>query len=495
MLLTLRIVHLNDSHSMLDRAGQVKTVIDTARQVDPGCLFLVAGDALVGTPWYDVGGKGALDFQVLEAMQPDAYVIGNHDLDGGIHNFLCVLQTLQIPLTVANWQIQGPLAELVNPYVIKTVQGKKVAIIGLSIDPCAYGLPLDAGIAYRVPAMALQDLLPMLKKIEKPDAIIVLSHLGASTDEELAGYFPEVAAFVGGHSHTAIPFPERYTHPNHSVTVVVQAGCKNEYVGLLEVDIIGGKVVNGTRGGLIRITEDIPADPEITAMLSPYQQAMAPYDAVIGKAAENIPLWVEDSPDKPMGNLVAGWIREVTSQMLGQSIDLAILNQTGFRRGLAEGAITKRDVYEAYPFDNGLMVTTLRGIQVQAMLDHLATRGGDPISGITLTLAGDHATDVRIGGQPLLLDKAYRVASNSYLIKSGGSGYTVLSQGADTVDTQWTIRGVIEAAVAATPVIEKPKDAQARIQQPAFQLAEEISMRWGIGDVQPLQATCPCGRP
>ena len=54
-----------------------------ARQ-EPECLFLFAGDALVGTPWYDLGGKGELDLQVMEALKPDACVVGNHDLDEGV---------------------------------------------------------------------------------------------------------------------------------------------------------------------------------------------------------------------------------------------------------------------------------------------------------------------------------------------------------------------------------------------------------------------------
>jgi len=135
MILTLRVLHLNDTHSHLDPAVRVKTIIQAARRVDPEVLVLHAGDAMVGTPWYEVGGKGRLDFQVLEAFDIDAYTVGNHDLDGGVRNLTSALGSRQIPLTVANWQIKGDLRRRVKPFRLRSVRGQTVAIVGLSVDP------------------------------------------------------------------------------------------------------------------------------------------------------------------------------------------------------------------------------------------------------------------------------------------------------------------------------------------------------------------------
>jgi 2',3'-cyclic-nucleotide 2'-phosphodiesterase (5'-nucleotidase family) len=114
---------------------------------------------------------------------------------------------------------------------------------------------------------------------------------------------------------------------------------------------------------------------------------------------------------------------------------------------------------------------------------------------VRFTIDGPRAIDIRMGKQALSPRRSYRVASNSYLIRAGGSGYTVLTQGRDTVEVGMTIRQVLEDAVKATPVIKRLREPEDRIRRVARTLDQDIRAKWGLEAAAVEDQGWPFGRP
>ena len=99
--------------------------VDRARGKQPS-LLLAAGDMIQGNSWANLfRGKSSID--VMNAMKFDAMVVGNHEFDFGPKVLKERMAQARFPMLGAN--VKGFPA--LKPYVIKNLQGVRIAIIGV----------------------------------------------------------------------------------------------------------------------------------------------------------------------------------------------------------------------------------------------------------------------------------------------------------------------------------------------------------------------------
>ena len=128
--------------------------------------------------------------------------------------------------------------------------------------------------------------------------------------------------------------------------------------------------------------------------------------------------------------------------------DFAIQNGGGIRADLPAGSITKKMVYDILPFDNSVVVLTLRGHDVKALFDHIATssgKGGFPqvSKGVRLKIMRmPNRCNVLIEEKPIDNKKTYKVVTNSYLA-SGGDGYRMFLNAIERYDSSMFQRAVL----------------------------------------------------
>jgi 2',3'-cyclic-nucleotide 2'-phosphodiesterase (5'-nucleotidase family) len=131
-------------------------------------------------------------------------------------------------------------------------------------------------------------------------------------------------------------------------------------------------------------------------------------------------------PECSLGSFMADAYLAQANIKFGKKVDIAAMNYGGIRLNSMEpGPITKRKIYELMPFDNILVLLELNGSQLQAFLDHTATRGGWPLAGVIYTIDNKKATDIIIGGEPFDPSKKYILATSDY-VASGGDESNVL---------------------------------------------------------------------
>ena len=125
-----------------------------------------------------------------------------------------------------------------KPYVIKEFNAARIAIIGQAYPytPIANPKHLIPDWQFGIQEQRLQTLVDTLRKEQKVDAVILLSHNGLAVDIKLAARVSGIDVILGGHTHDAIPKPLWVSHPGGK-TCVTNAGSHGKFLGVLDLDI------------------------------------------------------------------------------------------------------------------------------------------------------------------------------------------------------------------------------------------------------------------
>src|SRR6478672_5203057 len=131
----LTILHSNDLHAHLlpddrDNGGFARLATEVRRQKAhcPACLYLNAGDLVQGTPVSTLF-HGTPIYEIANLLGFDASTLGNHDFDYGWRRTEEFIRIAHFPIVSANI-VDKDGKTMARPYVIKTVGGIRVGIIG-----------------------------------------------------------------------------------------------------------------------------------------------------------------------------------------------------------------------------------------------------------------------------------------------------------------------------------------------------------------------------
>jgi 2',3'-cyclic-nucleotide 2'-phosphodiesterase (5'-nucleotidase family) len=159
--------------------------------------------------------------------------------------------------------------------------------------------------------------------------------------------------------------------------------------------------------------------------VSSMQTMLAPYAAnvnqtmntVIGALAQPLE---KKMPESSLGFFMTDAYLYQAEKVFGQKVDLAFMNNGGIRtNGMPAGKITVGSIYELMPFDNLLVLLELSGSQLQALMDHIATRGGWPISGGTYKVVNKKAVEIKVNNTALSPSGKYVIAISDYIANGG----------------------------------------------------------------------------
>lgn len=166
------------------------------------------------------------------------------------------------------------------------------------------------------------------------------------------------------------------------------------------------------------VDAQIESDSVIVNMITPYKNELKKkMDRVLAYTPVDLH---KDGYSAPLCNLVADVTFETVDQLYQQEgkghLDIVLLNHGGLRRTFSIGNLTVGNIYELAPFDNEIYVAQLKGETVKEMVQfYLNATVGHPVAGITAT----SLNDIKIGGEPLDVNKVYNVATNDYLFNGG----------------------------------------------------------------------------
>jgi len=252
----LVILHTNDTHSQIEpmeksvlktsdmggyarRMGQIKQI----RSKEKNVVLVDAGDFSQGTPYFNFF-NGRIEIDGMNRMKYDAVTLGNHEFDNGVDTLAAILKNARFKVISSNYELAAtPLNSIVKPYMVVERGGLRIGIMALDVNPKSLIFEKNyRGIVYVDPVEKANEISELLKKKEKCDVIICLSHLGSDTlksimnDFVIASSTKYIDVIIGGHSHSLIT----NTHVKNAAgknMVIAQMGKSGMYLGEVELEL------------------------------------------------------------------------------------------------------------------------------------------------------------------------------------------------------------------------------------------------------------------
>jgi 2',3'-cyclic-nucleotide 2'-phosphodiesterase (5'-nucleotidase family) len=324
------------------------------------CLYLNAGDLVQGTP-VSTYFHGTPIYEVANLLGLDASSLGNHEFDYGSRRVQEFAKIARYPVLSANVVDAKGASITGKAYVIKTVGGIRVAIIGVVLGDLVNLTSADSVAPFRV--------LPVVETVRKyahelrdqSDLIVVVGHIHDEPEAKaILQQVPEVSVVVAGHTHVAYP---AMMNVDGRVGVLV-----NDYgtqLGRLDLKVdLAAKKLRSAVWTKIPIDAKITPDPEVARAVAKWEGKVSKLvDVPIGEATRRI-------EGKELTTLLERAVAEETGS------DLVFINEGNVRDVLPKGQLLARHVWTIFPFENHIVIGKFKGSQLPKVI--LARGGIDP---------------------------------------------------------------------------------------------------------------------
>jgi 2',3'-cyclic-nucleotide 2'-phosphodiesterase (5'-nucleotidase family) len=433
-------------------ATVIRQIREENRRKQVHTLVLVAGDILQGTPMSTVF-KGEPDIRCLNALGVDAMTVGNHEFDFGLENFLKLKAQAAFPFLSANIVLKANGRLLCQPALgVPLADGVTFTIIGTTTQEL-----LSTTQAENVATMGVLDSVTAVRQIHAQAVaqgpVLLLSHSRQETDRQIARAMPDLVAVVGGHDQVLLsPYGIEGRVP------ILQAFEKGRYLGRLELRIDPlSKKAKLIDAAYIKVTADIPLDPEVAAIVGDYNERLGKqFKEVIGRC--DTFLNGEREHIRYQETNLGDYITDIMRTYTGAQI--AMINAGALRASIKEGPVTVEDVFKAMPYGNELVRVALTGADIQQVLQR-AVRGARVdedggflhVSGLSFDVRGRSAENIRVGAdrRPLDAGALYSVVVPDFLA-SGGDEHLIF-KGKPQIKTGSPLRELIVDTIRQRGVI------------------------------------------
>ncbi|GAB7230174.1 bifunctional UDP-sugar hydrolase/5'-nucleotidase UshA [Vibrio rotiferianus] len=502
------VLHTNDNHGRFweNSKGEYgmaarKTLIESIRAevaANGGeSILLSGGDINTGVPESDMQ-DAVPDFVGMNLLGYDAMAVGNHEFDNSLDVLDMQAELADFPMLAANIYKKDADGKVTGeryfaPYKVFTINGLKVAVIGLTTKDTAKLVNPDnvASIYFEDPQVEIQKTLAEIEANEKVDLVFATTHMGHYQDgnhgSEAAGDVMlarslkegELDAIIGGHSQNPVcmePGTNEYADfkpgddcapDQQNGTYIMQAHEWGKYVGRADFEYYDGKLhladyalipvnlkAKDENGDYQFITEEIKPDATVKSILLPYQQ----------QGQDLLDVKVSATDGKLEGDRTTVRSQQTNlGHLLGEAYrtynlvnaDFGVMNSGGVRDSIQTGDITYRDVLTVQPFGNFVTKATMTGAEVKEYLDVVATKSAGSgayaqLDNIKLSVDCDASdvtiTDINGKGFDLAATYTFSVISFS---AAGGDNYPII----DVESTQMTDASVLREFFVNNPQI------------------------------------------
>jgi 2',3'-cyclic-nucleotide 2'-phosphodiesterase/3'-nucleotidase len=455
----ISVLHTTDLHGHIlptsdydgnpDRGGLARcaTQIRRWQRENPNSILIDVGDVYQGTD-VSLRNKGALMIDLLNHLEYDAWVVGNHEFDWGMECFERVLQQSNMPVLAANMLMEGKLAgefpnakhpfAKIQPFILKEIAGIKIAIIGITTPGMPFWLwpEFTRGLDFRHPVEPVRRAIASAKS-GGADAIVLTGHMGlktrtggddfANTVMALTSEFPELPVFIAGHTHQDLP--SRLTNG----VLFTQADHFGIHVGRVDLlfDRNSKKLLR--REAICELMDNRFSFDQVvlSRAKSHLAESSAAVSEPIGELAET--LRGRSRPGRPsdVERLIGAAIMEMLRER-NVPVDGVMHGTFDDKADLIAGPKTVYDVWNIIPYENYIVTAQLSPEEIKiAMEDVFASHEKRSLLGFELKTEG-RRDDCKIvsmalaNREPLDRNKKYVIAFNSFDARSGGHHFMKL---------------------------------------------------------------------
>ncbi len=403
--------------------AHLATLIKNIRAQRPGALLMDSGDTWQGSGtalW--TKGQDMVDAQKLLGVQ----VMAPHwEFTLGADRVKEIVEKDfkgSVDFVAQNVKTTDFGDQVFKPYVIKQVNGVPVAIIGQAFPytPIANPRHFVPDWTFGIQDDSLQKFVDEARG-KGAQVVVVLSHNGMDVDLKMASRVTGVDVIFGGHTHDGVPAAIPVKNAK-GVTLVTNAGSNGKFLGVMDLDVRGGKV-QGHKYRLLPVFSNL-IEPD-RAMSDYIKKVRAPYEAKL-----NEKLAVTEDLLYRRGNFNGTFDQVIVDALMEvKGADMAF--SPGFRWGttlLPGDPITMERVMDqtglTYP---ATTLNEMTGAQIKDVMEDVCDnlfnpdpyyqQGGDMVrvGGLEYTCnpaakMGSRISNMMLRGKPLDPNKKYLVA-------------------------------------------------------------------------------------
>ncbi len=482
-------------------AAQLASALAKARRGHPNTITVAAGDLIGASP---LASAYFLDEPTIDAMNLAGLSlasVGNHEFDKGSAELLrmqrggCGRNTTRVPCRLepfsgAHFQylaanvLRADGSSLFPGTALRQIGPIRIGFIGETLKETGV-LASPAGVAglHFADEAATANALAAKLRAEGADAIVLLIHQGGKvpdTYEEqgcngLTGDIlpildrldPSITTVISGHTHNAYSC----TLSRGGATRLLTSAGKYGYLYTdvrLTFDAATHRLT-GEQAINVPIDGTAGADPQVAALVNRFAAAARPAaERIVGHLRAPLRKTLENG-ESPVADLIADAQFAATKRPQGSAADLSFINTGGARTDLVpgdDGSVTYGDIFALEPFGNTLVVRTFTGLQLKALLEQqFADKNGEGVLRESTLVpsadfqfafdlskpAGNRIVAMSLDGKPIEPSGRYRVTVNNFLA-SGGDGYSVLTEGTETIDAGLDL-DALEKWLATDPAV------------------------------------------
>ncbi|GAA0324510.1 bifunctional metallophosphatase/5'-nucleotidase [Bacillus carboniphilus] len=462
--------------------AKVATIVKKEKQSTPYTLVIDNGDLIQGTPLtyhFVKFGEQKLNpmIQVLNELQYDAGVIGNHEFNYGMKVLNQAVSESRFPWISCNILHKSTKEPFFGkPYLMKEFEdGPKVAVLGVTTHyiPNWENPNHIKDLYFEDAFQATKKWVEYIREVEQPDLLVVSYHGGFEKDletgeptepltgenqaYEICSKIQGIDVLLTGHQHRKIAVDSL-----NGVTVV-QPSFNGQGVGKVQIDFMKNThswEIMKKRSEVIQL-DGIETESHIVELTYSYEEETQKWlDQPIGHIEGDMEIHdpmrvrVEKHP-------LIEFINKVQMEATGAKIsNTALFNNTS--KGFTS-VVTMRDLVSNYVYPNTLTVIEISGADMKAALEQSAsyfqlnsdgTIGVNPSfsepkpqhynydmwDGVEYTIdvsqsIGERITKLEMNGQPIQPHEKYEVVMNNY--RAGGGGeYTMFKDKPITKEIQ-----------------------------------------------------------
>ena len=403
--------------------AHLATLVKRLKASRPGALLLDGGDTWQGSAtalWTDA--QDMVDASKLLGVD---VMTGHWEFTYGMERVKEIVEKDfkdKVDFIAQNIKTQDFGDPVFKPYVMRNINGVSVAIIGQAFPytPIANPRYLVADWAFGIQDESMQKMVDETRG-KGAQLVVVLSHNGMDVDLKMASRLRGIDAIFGGHTHDGVPLAVPVKNAG-GTTLVTNAGSNSKFLGVMDFDVKGGKLVDFRYRLLPIFANQLRPDAEMDALIT---KLRAPFEARL-----NEKLAVTDGLLYRRGNFNGSWDQLICDAMMDvQGAEIAF--SPGFRWGtslLPGDTITREGLMDqlaiTYPYAT---LTEMTGETIKTILEDVADnlfnpdpyyqQGGDMVrvGGLAYTMTPGEKMGSRIGnlklkGRPIDAGKKYKVA-------------------------------------------------------------------------------------
>lgn len=468
-----RIFPIDYYSNKYDNVGiaKVATLIKDARKNDPNLLLVDSGDTIQGTPleyFHNKRNNTPPDPMMLamSALHYDSMTVGNHEYNFGLKVLEKARSEAKFPWLSANTyntQVKGDPSTYYQPYIIKEVNGVRVAVLGLTTPgiPNWENVPNYAGLEFKETVSEAKKWVGVLRDVGKVDVVVITMHMGIEEDLNtgtrspsqvpnenaavaIARQVPGVDVILMGHTHRDVP------SLIINGVLLSQASRWASHLARADLYLEKGTAddrwhVIGKAARTIPVTEKTAIDPEIAQIGQPYDKETQDWlSKIIGDSSAEM-----TGPDCRFRDTgIIDLIQRV--QLEAGKADVSMAACFNPQARIPRGQVTVRDIAGLYEYENTLVTLELTGQQLKDALElsakyfreyqtgkslaelvdqRIPGYNFDMAEGVTYELDvtkpfGQRIQNLKFKGQTLSPTQKLRVVTNNYRV-NGGGGYTM----------------------------------------------------------------------